>query len=174
MSIRRCAQAHFDKHVIKMIIEYCQLLCTAWYVLNPNDHDIQLYKPTHINHPSAVWVRQHVNNYMYVAKLGIQLCKEWRYRYQHNRIHGCESKLLWLLQNVPSHINQTTMMKTKSNPKGLVLPLSVAMPAELKPIKISVHRCVIAYRKYYQSDSKVHLTKWSRRPIPKWFITNLK
>ena len=53
-----CAQYHVDKHAVKMILEYSQLLSTAHHVLDP-DTDLApyIYKPTHKNHPSAVWAR---------------------------------------------------------------------------------------------------------------------
>jgi hypothetical protein len=71
-----CAQEHCDKHVVKMIVEYAQLLSTAHRVLDgigyvelsANNRKVKrfkldepressLYKACHINHPSAVWTR---------------------------------------------------------------------------------------------------------------------
>jgi len=65
-----CAQEHISKHVVKMIIEYCQLLSTAHRVIDgthftdktANNRNIAryrledereqiLYKATHLNHP---------------------------------------------------------------------------------------------------------------------------
>ena len=86
---RVCAEMHNDKHLVKMILEYAQLLSTAHryldgtptvvrrvttgrrhtqYILS-NDLDGVLYSATHINHPSAVWVRQSDSNYMWLAEL---------------------------------------------------------------------------------------------------------
>jgi hypothetical protein len=76
-----CAQYHNDKHCIKMILESAQLLSTAhrvidgtqtielvngrkrkrWSLDNPA-LDSVLYKATHVNHPSSVWVRQSSEN----------------------------------------------------------------------------------------------------------------
>ena len=77
---QECAEMHVDKHVVKMILEYSQLLSTAHRVLdgveyidNSSGRKIKrwklnwsafedtLYKATHINHPSAVWCRQILN-----------------------------------------------------------------------------------------------------------------
>ena len=72
-----CAEMHLDKHVTKMIIEYGQLMSTAHRLLDgkpytdktANGRSIKrwrmedskieesLMKASHINHPSAVWVR---------------------------------------------------------------------------------------------------------------------
>ena len=65
---RTCAEMHLDKHVVKMILEYAQLLSTAhrvldgtqsirqsktgrkqtWYFINDYRDDL-LYNATHIN-----------------------------------------------------------------------------------------------------------------------------
>ena len=71
MSIKRCAHFHFDKHVIKMIIEYSQLLSTCWHLVNKDQAltfltNNKIYRPTHIHHPCVKWLIQHVNNYDYV------------------------------------------------------------------------------------------------------------
>ncbi len=164
MSIKRCARAHFDKHVIKMILEYTQLLSTAYQLFQPSSF---IYKPTHINHPCSIWVRQHINNYNYVLRLANQLCNEWRYRYQHDKIHACESKLLFLSTNKPP-LPCYPIDKNKHNPKSLAGPLPQAMPEDCKQAG-HVHACVLAYRKYYQSPYKKHLRQWKRRDAPRWF-----
>ena len=75
--VSRCAAMHNDKHCIKMILEYAQLLSTAHRVIDgtlvegqsksgrkqkqyilPDERDGILYSATHINHPSAIWVRK--------------------------------------------------------------------------------------------------------------------
>ena len=86
--VTKCAEMHNDKHVVKMILEYAQLLSTAHrvldgtlidgysktgrkqkrYVLSGNLDSI-LYASTHINHPSAVWVRQSDKNYSWLFEM---------------------------------------------------------------------------------------------------------
>jgi hypothetical protein len=51
-----CAQMHVDKHVIKMILETTQLLCSAHYMVK--SEYIPCYKLIHKNHPSAIWTRK--------------------------------------------------------------------------------------------------------------------
>ena len=167
MSIKRCARYHFDKHVVKMILEYCQLLSTAWHILAPDEAKIhhtdnKIYRPTHKNHPCTIWVRQHINNYLYVCRLGLELCEEWRYRYQHTREHKSEPKLLFLLNNIPP-IPSYNIIKNKHNPKSLKLPLPQAMPPEYKRTRNTVHTSVKAYRKYYQSPEKEHIVSWTKK-----------
>src|SRR5437870_11643832 len=153
MSVKRCARYHVDKNVIKMIIECCQLLCTAMWLLDPIAAGTIpfIYKPTHINHPCAKWVRQHIHNYNYVARLGLQLCQEWRHRYQHEKRHGCEDCLIYLYHHPPASIPTNDVLKTINNPKQLILPLPQAMPLCYKSTRMSVHTTIKAYRRYYQS-----------------------
>lgn len=168
MSIMRCAKYHFDKHVVKMIIEYCQLLSTAWHILDSElaakhlDNQL-IYRKTHMNHPCAVWCRQHINNYNYVARLGLQLCREWRYRYGHpdTRLHGSEIKLLFLYKNPPPSISILYISKTSHNPKSLSTPLPQAMPDSCRSKKSTVHGSVRAYRRYYKSEHKTRLVSWT-------------
>ena len=52
------AQAQCDKHVVKMILESAQMLCTAHHAC-PSDAERpeKFYKQAHVNHPSTIWVR---------------------------------------------------------------------------------------------------------------------
>ncbi|MCW8982480.1 MAG: hypothetical protein OQK13_00385 [Gammaproteobacteria bacterium] len=73
------ARYHCDKHVVKMILEYAQLMCTAHH-LTGSGH-AGMYRVTHQNHPSAVWVRKSVSHYMYVFRMWEQLLDEFSIRY---------------------------------------------------------------------------------------------
>ena len=61
----KAAQMACDKHVVKMILETAQLLCTAHRVIDGVDlqmnsllEETTMYRATHINHPSTKWVRE--------------------------------------------------------------------------------------------------------------------
>ena len=63
-----CAQMHCDKHVVKMILEYAQILCTTHRILDKlddNDTTVIYYKKTHVNHPSVKWARETKGNYTF-------------------------------------------------------------------------------------------------------------
>lgn len=145
------AQYHVDKHVVKMILESCQLLCTAHRVLDGNDHPI-LYKETHTNHPSAIWVRKSIQNYDWLCELTDELCQEYSYRY--DKIHLCESKGLvqYLQTNKPLNIGS----------HGFCEPTQ-AMPDDSKVLGDSV----AAYCKYYATH-KTHIHSWKHRESPYW------
>lgn len=168
MSIRRCAKQHFNQHVVKMILEYAQLLSCAWHMLDSikaagHYEKGLIYKKTHYNHPSAIWVRQHLNNYNYVSRLALELCREWRYRYGHpdTRLHKSEPLLIFLAANPPTSIEKYVISKSPHNPKMLCLPLPQAMPDDCKTSKTTVHGTIRAYRKYYKSEHKAHIVKWT-------------
>ena len=89
---KMCAQAHCDKHVVKMILEYAQMMSTAHRVLDPPSELIEpMYKPTHKNHPAAVWVRESDANYKWLYDLWFWLAKEYWWRY--DKMHKTWEKL---------------------------------------------------------------------------------
>ena len=144
------AQYHCDKHVVKMILETAQMLCTAHHTL---DGDAALgkgfYKCTHVNHPCSKWVRKTQGNYLWAYRLFRALCTEYTYRY--GKVHLCEEKLASVLEAVPTNI-----------PDGAVTPFAQAMP------DLYVHPDpVTAYRKYYIGE-KSSILYWTRRKRPYW------
>lgn len=179
--IKECAQMHVDKHSIKMILEYAQLLSTAHrvldgriavvssakgrnikkYILSDNREGI-LYSATHINHPSATWVRQSDSNYQWLASLLIELCKEYTYRY--GKIHKIERDGLsnFLLMNQPLNI-----------PKLKFTEPTPAMPDDVKVMGNSI----LSYRNYYIKH-KTHLASWkgkvNSREIPLWYSESFR
>ena len=60
-----CAQYHCDKHVVKMILEYAQILCTVLHELGQEAP----YRPTHRNHPCTVWARESLDNWIWLRAL---------------------------------------------------------------------------------------------------------
>ena len=84
---------------IKMILETTQLLYTAWWFgrdtlplpeLDTCPHDP--YRPTHKNHPSAIWVRADPKHYEWLLELGFSLCEEYYKRYN-GKFHKCLTHL---------------------------------------------------------------------------------
>ena len=84
-NIELCAQYHCDKHVVKMITEHAQMLSTACRAFGLNVG----YNSTHVNHPCSKWVRESIDNYLWLIDMTHYLHEEWRYRYGHssNKYH---------------------------------------------------------------------------------------
>ena len=179
-----CAEMHLDKHVVKMILEYAQLLSTAHRVLDgtvstrlsksgrkqqyyplAGERDNFLYSATHVNHPSAVWVRYSYENYEWLYKLFIALLNEYTHRY--GRIHAT-ARLIDALHTPPIHI-----------PKGIgFTEPTPAMPNEVKVLReVATDRYEIdsieSYHKYY-IHNKVHIAKWTKREMPLWYSEGIK
>lgn len=154
-NVERCAVYHNDKHVVKMILEYTQLLSTAHRILDviPNDEGGPLYRATHVNHPSAKWVRQSRTHYEWLYSLLVELCKEYTYRYV--RVHKVEaSGLLFILSIPPQNI-----------PDIPFSPPPPAMPEEYKNAN-----ALLAYRTYYKFG-KSHIAHWKNRQTPHFMLS---
>ena len=176
-----CAEMHADKHCIKMILEYAQLLSTAHRVLDgtptvglsktgrkkttfvlPDFRDTILYSATHLNHPSSIWVRMSSQHYAWLHRLLVELCKEYTYRY--GKVHLCErSGLVTVLNMCPHNLRIVDRFFDEPFP---------AMPDEVKVAGDSIK----SYRNYY-INNKQHLASWrgkvNSRPIPEWFHANV-
>lgn len=145
-----CARQHNDKHCVKMILEYAQLMSTAHHQADsPIKH--LLYKQTHINHPSAIWARESKANYEWLYQLFVELCQEYTYRY--GKVHKTFSDKSELLSNVPDlpDIGLTEIPK--------------CMPDACK-----VGNVLESYREYYRTE-KQSLGTWKNRETPDWWAT---
>jgi len=164
---------HNDKHVVKMILEYAQLLSTAHRVLDGtitvgksktgrkkttyalmDERDSVLYSATHINHPSAVWVRKSRANYFWLFALFQECLQEYSKRY--GKVHAT-SRLYDHLYNSPKNI--ATDNFTEPPP---------AMPDDYKVAGDSVE----SYRNYYIGDKK-KMSRWTNSPMPIWFAEGI-
>lgn len=145
------AEMHCDKHVVKMILETAQLLSTAHRVLDGDDYADRagLYKITHTNHPSAVWVRQSEANYYWTLHLLWYLCAEYSKRY--HKVHKT-ARLIDALAVVPDNI-----------PDGDFTEPPQCMPDEYKHLDT-----VVAYRTYYQNE-KADFAVWKYTQAPTWW-----
>ena len=100
------AKEHCKVHNRKMIVELAQMLSTAHRVLDGNDQADKdsLYKKTHENHPSSVWVRASVYNYQWAYKHFKALCHV--YAENTGKVHKTADKLLQVLEKAPAKIPQ--------------------------------------------------------------------
>lgn len=132
------AKAMTNKHIVKMILESAQMLSTAHHVLDGDQAPSGLYKVTHINHPSTVWVRQSVQHYNWLYRHFIALCDEYTNRY--NKIHLTERKLSFILATPPKNITDQGFVSAPP-----------AMPDQYK-----TGDSISSYHNYYQAE-KLHL-----------------
>ena len=170
------AEMACDKHVVKMILESAQLLCTVHRVLDGTeytdltkngrkikrwrlDNDIKenlLYKAGWLKHPSTVWLMQSAFNYNWLYRHMMALGDEYTKRY--GKKHLTITKLEDVLRHPPKN--------AKLNVKGY--DATPAMPEECKVPGDSV----TSYRKYYIMK-KARFATWKNRVPPKWFSEGL-
>ena len=98
---KQCAEYHCDKHVVKMILESAQMLCTAHHHFGHGDN--VPYKIAHYNHPSTIWVRQNSIHYDWLYDHMIALGNEYTKRYNktHLSITKCKD-LVYLPPGIPT------------------------------------------------------------------------
>jgi hypothetical protein len=73
---KEIAHMSCDQHVVKIQLEICQMLYTAWYFSNEEDFVHALapftkdgsrrgYMPAHKKHPMTMWIASSLDNYKY-------------------------------------------------------------------------------------------------------------
>lgn len=175
---RQAAQWMVDKHVVKMITESAQLLSTAHRVLDGRmevivpeydpykpdaprrarkfwelaDSRYILYKATHVNHPSNVWIRQSVENYCWLVDHLYSLIDEYDYRYGKKDKFMVVRQMMHLLQPPPFNLKEYDRT-----------PIICAMDDEY----IISDDPVMNYQNYYRV-AKTRMHKWTKREIPEW------
>ena len=173
----QAAEWMVDRHVVKMILESAQLLSTAhrlldgteiplevrieqedgttkirkkkWWALHDAREDV-IYSATHINHPSAVWVRSSVENYNWLVEHFFALMNEYKFRYE--KQHKCFGELSYMLQSPPKNLKEWDM---------------TTVPSAMDDKYIISNDPVTNYRNYYK-HGKTHLFSWKKREVPEW------
>lgn len=141
-----------DKHVVKMIVEGCQMLSTihriggSHFIYAP----VNLYKASFHNHPCTIWARESSENYMWLADHTRALSFEYTHRY--GKIHAAHDMTEWFVKMYPANIVHSKLT-----------PFAQAMPDKYKnsdPVQ--------AYRNYYIHD-KSRFAKWKFTQPPEWY-----
>lgn|SRR5574337_713421 len=140
---RIAARYHCDKHVVKMILESAQLLCSVY---PPNAAP---YRRTHYNHPCAVWARQSSQNFHWLLNLACALLDEYTVRY--GKVHKTSEVIDWILHHDPNL------------PLTGLTEFPQCMPDQYKVTGDPV----LAYRKYYMGE-KANFATW-KTSKPSWW-----
>lgn len=126
-----------NKHIVKMILESAQMLCTAHNLLDgvTSINDVVLYKPTHKNHPSSIWTRSNIFHYQWLYSHFESLHNEYINRY--NKNHKTFITLSQVLSKPPINIPKNNNFK---------LP-PTCMPDIYKTTSVCE-----SYQKYYKAE----------------------
>lgn len=155
-----CARYHCDKHVVKMPLELAQMLSTAHHI-NDSPFKDKLFKPTHINHQMAKWVRENPDNYLWAYKLFCYLLDEFDLRFDKTK-HQRIKQIKHLLCVVPIRLRSS-----RSSGRLFYTYPPLCMPDKYKEDSI-----IQSYRNYYAGD-KARIATWkSPGDIPDWFLEN--
>jgi len=149
--IRTCARYHADQHVIKMILESAQMLCT---IVNRSGGSAP-YKSTHLNHPCTLWAGRSLSNWLWLQRLALALNDEYRYRYRKS-------------------VDHKSAVIVRELPPPAIEDLGLTEFAQVMPEQYRVPGDgVLAYRKFYLKE-KVRFAAWTRRRPPRWFVAGTK
>ena len=137
------ARSQCDRHVVKMLLESVQLLCTLHEGRAP-------YRPTHHNHPCTRWLREGRENYRWTMLHAAALSAEYTLRY--GRTHRSHAVLYWCVEH------EADLRFPDDGGTEFVQ----AMPPYFRD-----DDPVVAYRRYYQHKEQVIDMRWrapGRRP----------
>ena len=153
---RQAARDLSDKHVVKMVVEGCQMLSTIHRM--GSSHviyaPVELYKASFQNHPCTIWARKTSENYLWLANHTLALSREYSLRYP-GKIHKAHDMCIWFTKVIPHNV-----------PIGELTEFAQAMPDKYKnsdPVQ--------AYRNYYIGE-KSGFAKWKTQP-PEWFMEGI-
>ena len=149
--IPTCARYHADQHVVKMILESTQMLCTV-----SSQCGLQVpYRPTHMKHPCTLWTGRSLANWKWLRRLALQLNAEFKYRYRKETDHASAAVARDLL---PPPLPDTGLTE-----------FAQAMDAKYQVPGDPVQ----AYRNFYIGE-KSRFAAWTRRKPPKWFVRAIR
>ena len=140
------AKMSCDKHVIKMILESAQMLCTV----ASNYGFVAPYKATHKNHPCTLWTAKSRQNWQWLVDHSLALCAEYTNRY--GKVHKTQQHIEWC-----SGLDIDL-------PTGGLTPFAQAMPEQYRNSDV-----VEAYRAYYHGE-KAKFAKWKLKTPDWWTI----
>ena len=170
----KAAQQLHSRHVVKMMVESNQIMCTALVLQDVSNVP---YKKTHENHPCVKWVLQAPENYVWLAQHTKGLIDEYIRRYPKNYAKRSnegefrtENVVQFCTENGPP--NDDLVRCTRP-------PL--AMPQEIRDAAADITDCVVtAYRLYLRhkyldlwplkgkAAQKPLEAGYNGRPVPNW------
>ena len=133
----KAAQIQYNKHVVKMILESAQMLCTAHHCHSLADETEWVpYKKAHVNHPSTRWVRQSASHYLWLYYHMLALGDEYTKRYG------------------KTHLSITKCKKPLAKYPDGILHTGFSEPPQCMPDEYKRESAIHAYWLYYVHEKK--------------------
>ena len=161
MNPEELAYMYCDQHVIKILLEICQMMYTAWFYSDQTEYvesnapytvngARRGYKAAHKKHPTTLWISSSIDNYNFAGEIGMCLALEYKKRF--GKIHACAKHILWLYENKPSHFelreSETAYYPIHDFKHGLT-----RIPACM-PDKYKVPSIIESYKLYYTGEKE--------------------
>lgn len=169
-TVAEACALHCDKHVVKMILEYTQLLYTAHVLrghpitstVRVNGETRAPYKPTHAHHPCALWVASCAAHRQWLLSLAFELCA--RYTHIYKKSHACLAHLESInkhdIPGLPETVDVTEWKRWMRADLGIANSVidkwTIAIDNVPKPCRFVVlcmdnpsNDAVLAYRQFY-------------------------
>lgn len=155
------ARMHCDRHVVKMILESAQLMCTAlWAKSREFGTPFEVpYRPTHDRHPCTLWVRESLGNFRWLARLANELGSEHLLRYKPAAPHKSLAVIDRCVQIADA---QVRIFRGAYEQTEFVQ----CMPDQFRR---PPGQAVEAYRAYYRTDKQRFATWRTPRSAPTWW-----
>jgi len=177
------ARDHCDKHIVKMILEYGQLLSSAHRLLDgkpillikPNNKAQQLLLlPSEVFELNEEKGRYYISNpLMYSMTHANHPSASWarqsvgNYNWLFALFDGClaEYTKRYGKVHLAARIKPAVEQAPRNIPTGELTPFALAMPEQYR-----VADAVTSYQNYYVHD-KIRFAKWTNTPAPEWFVS---
>jgi hypothetical protein len=154
-----------DQHLGKLQLETaCRILLTVDQI-----GDAQLYRSTHAQHPSSVWIRQTIGNLLWISKYVDGMGQEWLTRKSGRAVHASyyvARPAVVLLMDSLDLYKDIRLAASRS-----LSPVPLCMPEQYWPGAdrlVDIASAVQAYRKYYRAE-KASIAKWPVGKVPYWW-----
>ena len=143
---QHAAQYHCDKHVVKMIVESCQIMCSVHHLFGV--YSGIPYRKTHQFHPCVIWALQSRRNFEWLTELSQYLLLEYTFRY--GKVHKSTQVYNWIVEHPLCFSVQELTSFVQ------------VMPEPYKSLD-----AIAAYRNYYRGE-KTTILKYTLREVPLW------
>ncbi len=155
-----------DQHIVKMCLEYAQILCTVLRVRGSNHEE--LYKATHVNHPCVVWAGENYANFNTLYALLYQYGLEYLRRFNKTQDHASYSKIRFIMVHHTSLLYRA--FSERDEPRYMTLPPQCMPEIYRTANPRDIHDIVAAYRRYYAAEKRM-FARYRTGEIP-FFMNN--
>jgi len=159
-----CARHLDDKRVAKLALEAGQMVCSGLRYrgmippAGPRLHHSDPYGDSHKGHPIHDWIADDENNLLWLYQHGIELCREYAFRFPDRPVLKVMDMLVRLPLPIDAYAKPSSFFNGARNK-------SINLDFTMYP----VHE---AYRMYLNArwPGDVRFPRWTNRQKPEWAL----